>query len=431
MAATGGTTFVQVSDIHIAPTDVGGNATLELDAIPESGGVIAPEYREHLLTLTPMHLRDAVTEINAIDPRPAFALMTGDQVTGGTQAEIERYLQLTESLTMPRYHNGANHDLGRSPSAFDELIGPRRQMFDHGGVRFLIMDEYQRVEPFCSPYWRCRVLDEHLSWLREACAAWAPKPVVLVMHAPMQRVDGGEWADAWRGADADRLVHTLDELGNIIAIVSGHWHVNDTWMLNSTPGTLVINTGSLAGFQCSGPDPFFLVPVRPGYRIFHWDGATLRSTWRNLHAWIDAQIVHIGDVHTYGPRPQVRPVTISGKTDLAVQAYAPGRRIDAVEWRLAKITGSRGSRAVTLAPGGWRAMTCAWSNLWSEWTAVLDPAEHAPGEYVLLSRARRETDDRWAGHDAVAVTFAPDAGAPAVRAARETYDVLPALPFQD
>ena len=41
MTSTGGTIFVQVSDIHISPTDVAGHATLELDAIPQADGVIA------------------------------------------------------------------------------------------------------------------------------------------------------------------------------------------------------------------------------------------------------------------------------------------------------------------------------------------------------------------------------------------------------
>ncbi|MFH0964767.1 MAG: metallophosphoesterase [Planctomycetota bacterium] len=391
--------FVQISDIHIAPTDHEGHATLELRSVPTARRVIPAEDREYLVTLTEGHLTEAVREITALELQPAFVLFTGDQTTCGTRAEIETFLEIIEPLRMPRYCNAANHDLAATPEAFEELIGPRRVRFDHEGLRFFIMDEYRLLESGATRVWKALASEEHYEWLRDGLRGWTGASV-LVTHAPILPLGGGRYADVWDTPATGRFVEFLGETG-IRWNITGHWHRNMRWRLGEMT---VINTGALGGFQCSGPPPFFLFAIRPGYRIFHWDGKELHSHWHNLRAWVEAEVTSVGGESVGGPRPQVHPAAASGRTDLRAQAYAPGGSIQAVEWALGKEGWGAGRMSeVKVTPPGWQPMRLSWEGLWSEWEAELDAGAFAPGSYVILTRAMRAGDTDWQGHDAVPV----------------------------
>jgi len=404
-----GITFVQVTDAHICATDVEGNATIELCAVPRGDEIIPPRYREYLAGLTAGHLAEAAREIGALDPEPAFILFTGDQTTCGTRGEWEHFLDVIEPLDMARYYNTSNHDLGATPEVFEELVGPRRTTFDAGGLRFFIMDEYRRSPG--DPYpWKTRALPEHYDWIGERLGDETSPPCVLVTHAPILPTGDDRFAEKWDHPSTTKFVGFLARSG-FRWHISGHWHRNMTWDLG---GITAINTGALGGFQCSGPEPFFLFPVRPGYRMFHWDGVTLRSFWRTLRAWIETSVTFIGDAHGHGPRPQVRTVTVGAPVDIQVQAYAPGERIEAVEWGLAvNVSDTTYSAVPVMHASGWRPMKRTWDGLWSEWEAPFDPGGVAPGEYVLLSRAKRRSDNEWYGHDAVPLSVSSDRDTPA------------------
>jgi len=413
--------FIQITDAHIAPTDVGGNATIELCAAPKGDQLIPSRHREYLVRLTADHLAEAVREIGALQPQPEFILFTGDQTTCGTRPEWQRFLDITEPLKMPRFYNTSNHDLGATPEVSDQLVGPTRTTFDAAGLRFFIMDEYRRRDRDRAYPWETRALPEHYDWIRQGLADGSSKSCVLVTHAPILPVGNGRFAEKWDDPGTGEFVDFLAQSG-FRWHINGHWHRNMTWDL---AGITVINTGALGGFQCSGPEPFFLFPVRPGYRIFHWDGATLRSFWRTLRAWIETSITSIGGEHGHGPRPQVRPVTVARPVDIRVQAYSPGERIEAVQWGLAVSAPRRTySTALVVRATGWQPMKRTWDGLWSDWQAPFDPATVPSGEYVVFSRARRKTDNDWYGHDAVPLTIVHNSQGPPALADAEQLFVL-------
>ena len=413
--------FVQITDAHMAPMDREENVTFDGGRPSRGDSIINPEGRHYPFTQTPVHLAETVREIRCLGPQPAFVLMTGDQATCGTRAELERYLRIVEPLSMPKYYSASNHDLHGEPEAFRELIGERRARFDHEGLRFFVMDEYSQSagdKSFSS--WRALARKEHYDWLADGLSEWDGQ-AVLVTHLPILPLGEGRYADAWDTDETQRFVDFLAGT-SIRWHITGHWHRNMRWQLGKMTA---INTGALAGFQCSGPEPFFLMSVRPGYRIFHWDGEVLRSHWHNLRAWMEAEIVSVGAAHLGGPRPQVCPAVVSRPATIHVQAYAPGRSIESVEWGLAReVTVERHKARPVMTVPGWRPMTRRWKGLWSAWEAELDGTEYKPGRYVMLTRAMRKGDSQWGGHDAVPIGITHNVEDPPVRSEFERLFAL-------
>jgi hypothetical protein len=198
------------------------------------------------------------------------------------------------------------------------------------------------------------------------------KPVVVAQHSPPLPVDG-DYYGGWHGSNADELLDLLAR-HNILALVTGHWHINWEWLAK---GVRVINTAALAGWLWNGTPPHYCIPAIPGYRLYYFDGKGLRSFWREGSYWsapaprreiglywekpaprLQVGLVRIDGAHTGGPRPQVRPVCAFGKASLDVTAYACETAVEKVEWRI--------------AGKSWHSMKRTFDGIWSEWTGEID-----------------------------------------------------------
>jgi len=142
----------------------------------------------------------------------------------------------------------------------------RRAILDCAGLRFFVMDEYQRYDEGGGHRWRTLALPEHYDWIRESLAGQTATAAALVIHAPILPVGGSAYAEHWDRAGTGAFVDFLADQG-FRWIITGHWHRNMTWDL---AGMTVLSTGALGGFQCSGPEPFFLFPVRAGAGLRTW-----------------------------------------------------------------------------------------------------------------------------------------------------------------
>jgi predicted phosphodiesterase len=285
----------------------------------------------------------------------------------------------------------ANHDLWGEPDerVWREIVGPLRQSVEVNGVKFLIWNDIQR-QP--EGGWRAELRGEQREWLEEELEVAEGKPIVVVQHCPPLPV-GGDYHDQWRNSNADELLGLLSR-DNVLAMVTGHWHRNGEWLAG---GVRVINTGALCGWQWNGIPPHRCFPTRPGYRLFHFDGEGIRSFWRDGSYWetpapkVQVSLVRVGDAHTGGPRPQVRPIEVFARTTLHVTAYSRGGRIAKVEWSIER--------------GRWKPMSLTFDGLWSEWEAQIDPIEErALGEHVCVVRAEEVGGNK--AYDAVPIKLA-------------------------
>ena len=367
-----------------------------------------PHWRNELAE---RHLAEALREMAALDPRPAFVLATADIVSAGSKAELRRYLDITRSFPIPVWHQAANHDLwgdASEPDGWDAMMGPRRHCFDHAGVRFVLVHEYKR-RPDGS--WHAHMSPDDMAWLREQLADWGTRPVVVAQHSPILRV-GDTYMDMWANSNADDYLAVLAE-HNVLAIITGHWHRNLAWTIGPAGGPQSIrlwSTSSVMGQQWTGYPPHYFFATRSGYRLFHLADGGLRTFWRELYAQPQVQLPWVGPAYTQGPHPQVRVPIVHGRVTLGAQACALGGRIESVEWALCAETPAEGYKTEWRVLDAWKPMARTFDALWSDWGAELDPAGIEPGDYVVALRARAA--DGKVAVEGTPITVRPDPAAP-------------------
>ncbi|HEV8320696.1 MAG TPA: PQQ-binding-like beta-propeller repeat protein [Myxococcota bacterium] len=329
-------------------------------------------------------LRARVAELNALDPRPAFVLSTGDVTAAAKTSEFSLYRDGMTALALPLFTSCGNHDRLKGPEhwdGFEREIGPVVFGFDYGPYHFATAYE---------AFPGSEVFDWLAKDLKRAAAAHRPS-VVFMHHYPRR-----ELLDALAGK-------------GVVAIVTGDWHGNK---VERYKGILSINTGTLL---VGGID---LSPA--SFRLIHFGtGGAVASELRYVRATERLSIVSPPETaaaaaelplvasayDTVHPPTRVtwRVVpadTVPGVTprlSLAPALAAVGAGAGGVEVTVADAPGAPGAGAVAAAATvaaaaasdtltGELRRTSAWS--WS--TALPDLA---PGRYYVEVTA-------WAGADA-------------------------------
>src|SRR2546423_12554566 len=94
-------------------------------------------------------IKNLVTQINAMTPRPDFVVDTGDVTEAGRPEELDRFLEATSALSIPFYCSPGNHDVRWSPvgkAAFEHAFKRLYGSFDHKGSHFVILDSTVLLE---------------------------------------------------------------------------------------------------------------------------------------------------------------------------------------------------------------------------------------------------------------------------------------------
>jgi 3',5'-cyclic AMP phosphodiesterase CpdA len=193
--------FIQLSDTHIVA-----------DTRQESHGVN-----------TYATLSRAMTQINHLDPPPAFVIVTGDLINDDDPQSYRVLKHLTDQLRVPTYFALGNHDL--------------RQPF-----RQVILGEPQ---PAATPYyytfamaqWQCIVLDSlvegavhgaldagQLAWLEMTLTTTSTRPTLLFVHHPPAST-GIDWMDAHAMTNGAAFLEILARHRQVRRVFFGHVHM--------------------------------------------------------------------------------------------------------------------------------------------------------------------------------------------------------------
>lgn len=253
----------------------------------------------------------ALTKIKSL--KPDLCIQGGDHVMDMTQVPRERSLMLlneyqeTEQILdgIPIHHVIGNHDIfGRDPSsgvatsdplygkqAFEQRFNTKTyRSFDHKGYHFILLDSIgitpnREFDAIIDP--------TQLTWLAADLTAISPgTPVIVVSHVPLVTA-APQYAPPFKG-NSNPALHTyllgnayqilpLFEGHNVIAVLQGHTHLNETVYWRNTP---YITSGAVCGNWWKGsllgtPEGFTLLELSHGsahwrYETYGWKSAALQ-----------------------------------------------------------------------------------------------------------------------------------------------------------
>jgi len=195
--------FVQVTDSHY----ISGN-----------------EFRENILKKT-------IEDINTLKG-VSFVVFTGDNIDKANPEYLKDFVNIVNKLHVPYYMVIGNHEVFKSGDLsklrYMEIIKENnifcRQSkpnykFSKNGFMFLIVDGAKEVIPGANGYYRQDTLD----WVEKQLSSHPNTPTVILQHFPL--VPPRDMA-THKTYQAEKYLEMLDKHNNVIAVVSGHYHIN-------------------------------------------------------------------------------------------------------------------------------------------------------------------------------------------------------------
>jgi 3',5'-cyclic-AMP phosphodiesterase len=224
-ALTGAFSFVQISDTH-----VGFKGQANSDAAAT--------------------LQQVIDRVNALQPRPAFVLHTGDQTHGqkagafDTVAELLKGVKTERVFYVPGEHDvfldGGKEYLSRYGKG--TVDGRGWQSFDYKGTHFvgLVNVLKYKGEGMGS------LGQEQIEWLeKDVSGLSSSTPIVVFSHVPLWAVYP-QWG--WTTEDAERALGYLRRFGSV-TVLNGHIHQ----VVQKVEGTVSFHTAMSTAFPQPAP----------------------------------------------------------------------------------------------------------------------------------------------------------------------------------
>lgn len=245
--------FVHLSDPHLASVRDG-------------------EWNNRFLcSMMPDVMRCLAGDLAAL--RPEFILATGDIASTTTRGAMLESRDLMDSLNVPYYPMGGNHDfvVEESRDWFREAFAHRLPSgetfysFDHHNLHFVVLDwNWVWTDGTLSPFSEAAIAtsqektlagarwalhQEMLDWLDKDLVANGGTPTIVAVHFPAvsipDRMRRPKMKDGGRLENGGELIALLHRHPQVKAIFSGHVHVNFIERLN---GITQVVTGALPEF---------------------------------------------------------------------------------------------------------------------------------------------------------------------------------------
>jgi 3',5'-cyclic AMP phosphodiesterase CpdA len=213
-AASADFCFVHFTDTHIM-----------------AGGVHPPTQVD-----TAACLQQVIGVLNALEPRPAFAVIGGDLVSPSLldrskaltpEDYAPSYLlfqDLLRPLQSPVYMLLGNND---NRHAFHRVMqtaaappdAPYHYGFDHQGYHFVLLDSHQPGQSWG------RIDAAQLTWLHEDLTAHRGQPTFVFLHHQPWPL-GIPWMDALGLQNGEELVNVLRQYPEVRWMICGHVHMD-------------------------------------------------------------------------------------------------------------------------------------------------------------------------------------------------------------
>lgn len=194
--------------------------SLEIPAGTSRFRFAPPDYRDRAVFSFALmsDVQEAIDRVQDIyqrvneEPDVRFLLGAGDLTRRGTRAELERFRDELEGLSVPYYTTLGNHELGESPAPFQDYYGRANFQFVFRGVYFTMLDSASAtLDPL--------VYD----WLDEWLARAKHRVNIVAMHIPPLDPTGVRNGAFASRSEAATLLGRLAENGVDLTLY-GHVH---------------------------------------------------------------------------------------------------------------------------------------------------------------------------------------------------------------
>jgi 3',5'-cyclic-AMP phosphodiesterase len=193
-------------------------------------------------------LARCIEALNALRPRPAFAMLSGDLVNTGHPEEYARLKSILTSLGTPYYLMPGNHDdRAALRSAFAEhaylgTSGPMQYVLEHAPLRCIALDTLV-------PGAEHGELDAaQLAWLDATLADRPRQPSVVFMHHPAFATGIIEM-DSGRVRQAEAFWSVLARHPQVKRVACGHVHRAIFTQHRGLPACIAPSTAAHLGLQ--------------------------------------------------------------------------------------------------------------------------------------------------------------------------------------
>lgn len=237
--------------------------------------------RGNIHELNVRRLNLVIDQLNAMRPKPSLLLVTGDMVDNGDDDDAYQHMRaLVARWDGPLAWAVGNHDdratfLRHFPEVATDANGFVQYEFDHGGVRFVVLDTLDAGRH------GGMVCELRANWLKARLAERTEVPTLLVLHHPP--VDTGiDWmsalsCEAW----VQRLEAVVSPARQVIGMIAGHVHrpIATSFagkllsVCASTAPTLALDLEDIDEHHPDGRP--LILGESPAYALHYWNGERL------------------------------------------------------------------------------------------------------------------------------------------------------------
>lgn len=203
--------FAQITDVHLT---------------------VQSEFTQKILTA-------AVNDINK-QQGISFVVFTGDNINNPTPDNLRRFISIVKRLKVPYYIVLGNHDVYKqqqmSKIQYFEILREgnpfKRQRtpnykFKKNGFVFLTVDGAKEIIPGPTGFYR----KDTLSWLDKILTKNKKKSIIIFQHFPVEYPNNSEGRlKTHKTYKVEEYQEILSRHNNVLAILSGHFHINDEMM---------------------------------------------------------------------------------------------------------------------------------------------------------------------------------------------------------
>lgn len=194
-------------------------------------------------------LEEAVKQVNKLKG-VSFVVFTGDNINRPREENLVEFVRIANKLNVPYYLAFGDHDVykngGMSKVNYIKIVkdnnifykpSSSNYVIKKDGFVFIVLDGAKEVIPGSVGYYRQSTLE----WLDKQLSKYKKYPVVILQHYPI--VEPKE-RKSHRVYQPEKYFEVLEKHNNVIAIVSGHYHLNGEQMKDgiyhiSTPSLIV------------------------------------------------------------------------------------------------------------------------------------------------------------------------------------------------